>query len=217
MTDIQTNYLEISSQLEGKNAVLVPVSKKKPVEDLMQVYEIGGRIFGENYVQELTEKYEEMPKDIEWHLLGHLQRNKVKYIAPFISLIHSVDSLKLLREINKQAAKNERIINCLLQIFIAEEDSKTGMDEAEMPEVLAALSDLPNVKIVGLMGISTFTDDKEVVTREFRQLKRIYDEAKQTQSDWSVLSMGMSGDWQLAIEEGSTLIRVGTSIFGARQ
>lgn len=217
MTDIQTNYLEISSQLEGKNAVLVPVSKKKPVEDLMQVYEIGGRIFGENYVQELTEKYEEMPKDIEWHLLGHLQRNKVKYIAPFISLIHSVDSLKLLREINKQAAKNERIINCLLQIFIAEEDSKTGMDEAELPEVLAALSDLPNVKIVGLMGISTFTDDKEVVTREFRQLKRIYDEAKQTQSDWSVLSMGMSGDWQLAIEEGSTLIRVGTSIFGARQ
>lgn len=217
MTDIQTNYLEIFSQLEGKNAVLVPVSKKKPVEDLMQVYEIGGRIFGENYVQELTEKYEEMPKDIEWHLLGHLQRNKVKYIAPFISLIHSVDSLKLLREINKQAAKNERIINCLLQIFIAEEDSKTGMDEAELPEVLAALSDLPNVKIVGLMGISTFTDDKEVVTREFRQLKRIYDEAKQTQSDWSVLSMGMSGDWQLAIEEGSTLIRVGTSIFGARQ
>ncbi|MDP5138909.1 MAG: alanine racemase, partial [Spirosomaceae bacterium] len=120
-------------------------------------------------------------------LLGHLQRNKVKYIAPFISLIHSVDSLKLLREINKQAAKNERIINCLLQIFIAEEDSKTGMDEAELPEVLAALSDLPNVKVVGLMGISTFTDDKEVVTLEFRKLKRIYDEAKQTQSDWSVL------------------------------
>lgn len=217
MTEIQQNYFEISSQLEGKNAVLVPVSKKKPVEDLMQVYEIGGRIFGENYVQELVEKQEQMPKDIEWHLLGHLQRNKVKYIAPFISLIHSVDSLKLLREINKQAAKNERIINCLLQIFIAEEDSKTGMDEAELPEVLAALSELPNVKVVGLMGISTFTDDKEVVIREFRQLKRIYDEAKQTHSDWSVLSMGMSGDWQLAIEEGSTLIRVGTSIFGARK
>lgn len=217
MTEIQQNYSEISSQLKDANVTLVPVSKKKPVEDLMQVYEIGGRIFGENYVQELTEKYEEMPKDIEWHLLGHLQRNKVKYIAPFISLIHSVDSLKLLREINKQAAKNDRVVNCLLQIFIAEEDSKTGMDESELPEVLAVLSDLPNVKIVGLMGISTFTDDKEVVLREFRQLKRIYDEAKQTQSDWSVLSMGMSGDWQLAVEEGSTMIRVGTSIFGARK
>lgn len=217
MTEIQTNYLELSAQLKDKIVTLVPVSKKKPVEDLMQVYEIGGRIFGENYVQELTDKYEQMPKDIEWHLLGHLQRNKVKYIAPFINLIHSVDSLKLLREINKQAAKNERIINCLLQLFIAEEDSKTGMDESELPEVLAALSDLPNVKIIGLMGISTFTEDKEIVTREFRQLKRIYDEAKQTHPDWEVLSMGMSGDWQLAVEEGSTMIRVGTSIFGARK
>lgn len=217
MTETQTNYLDISTQLKGTNVTLVPVSKKKPVEDLMQVYEIGGRIFGENYVQELTGKYEQMPKDIEWHLLGHLQRNKVKYIAPFINLIHSVDSLKLLKEINKQAAKNERVINCLLQIFIAEEDSKTGMDESELPEVLVALSDLPNVKVVGLMGISTFTDNKEIVTREFRQLKRIYDEAKQMHPDWSVLSMGMSGDWQLAIEEGSTMVRVGTAIFGARK
>lgn len=217
MTEIQTNYHKISDQLKETNATLVPVSKKKPVEDLMQVYEIGGRIFGENYVQELTDKYEQMPKDIEWHLLGHLQRNKVKYIAPFISLIHSVDSLRLLREINKQAAKNERVINCLLQIFIAEEDSKTGMDESELPEALNALEGLPNVKVIGLMGISTFTDHKEVVVREFRQLKRIYDEGKKTHPEWNTLSMGMSGDWQLAIEEGSTMIRVGTSIFGARK
>lgn len=216
MTEIQTNYHKISDQLKEENVTLVPVSKKKPVEDLMQVYEMGGRIFGENYVQELTDKYEQMPKDIEWHLLGHLQRNKVKYIAPFISLIHSVDSLRLLREINKQAAKNERVINCLLQVFIAEEDSKTGMDESELPEVLNALEDLPNVKVVGLMGISTFTDDKKVVVREFRQLKRIYDEGKKKHPEWNTLSMGMSGDWQLAIEEGSTMIRVGTSIFGAR-
>jgi pyridoxal phosphate enzyme (YggS family) len=217
MTEIQEKYQAIADQLVGKNVTLVPVSKKKPVEDLMQVYEVGGRIFGENYVQELTEKHEQMPKDIEWHLLGHLQRNKVKYIASFINLIHSVDSLKLLREINKQAAKNERVINCLLQVFIAEEDSKTGMDENELPEALAALSDLPNVNVVGLMGISTFTDNKEVVTREFRHLRKMYDEGKGSHSEWNVLSMGMSGDWQLAIEEGSTLIRVGTSIFGARK
>jgi pyridoxal phosphate enzyme (YggS family) len=216
MTEIQEKYQAIASQLVDKSVTLVPVSKKKPVEDLMQIYEIGGRIFGENYVQELTEKYEQMPKDIEWQLLGHLQRNKVKYIAPFVNLIHSVDSLKLLREINKQAAKNERVINCLLQVFIAEEDSKTGMDENELPEAFAALSDLPNVKVVGLMGISTFTDNKEVVIREFRHLRKLYDEGKSSHPEWNVLSMGMSGDWQMAIEEGSTLIRVGTSIFGAR-
>lgn len=217
MTEIKQNYLKICEQIDGKTVTLVPVSKKKPVSDLMQVYEAGGRIFGENYVQELTDKYDEMPKDINWHMMGHLQRNKVKYIAPFVSLIQSVDSLRLLKEINKEAAKNERVIDCLLQIFIAEEESKTGMDEADLPEILTALLELENVRVIGLMGISTFTDNKETVTREFHHLKRLFDEGKQQNPHWDTLSMGMSGDWEMALTEGSTMIRVGTAIFGARK
>ena len=216
MTEIQQNYLEISENLKGMGVTLVPVSKRKPASDIQQIYDVGGRIFGENYVQELIDKAEQLPQDIEWHLLGHLQRNKVKYIAPFISLIHSVDSPRLLTEINKQAAKNDRTIDCLLQLFIAEEDSKTGMEANELPGVLQLLPELPNVRVRGLMGIGTFTDDASITTREFRQLKRIYDEAKHKYPDWDTLSMGMSGDWQLAIEEGSTMIRVGTAIFGER-
>lgn len=216
MTEIQQRYLDMLAQLRGKGVTLVPVSKLKPVSDLQELYDVGCRIFGENYVQELTEKHEQMPKDIEWHLLGHLQRNKVKYIAPFVSLIHSVDSPRLLQEIDKQAAKNNRIIDCLLQLFIAEEDSKTGMDAEELPEILLLLPELPNVRVRGLMGIGTFTDDISVTMREFQQLKRIYDEIRQTQVNWDVLSMGMSGDWQLAVEKGSSMVRVGTSIFGVR-
>ncbi len=217
MTEIQQRYLDISTQLQNKAVTLVPVSKLKPVSDLQELYDVECRIFGENYVQELTEKYEQMPKDIQWHLLGHLQRNKVKYIAPFVSLIHSVDSLRLLQEIDKQAKKNNRIIDCLLQLFIAEEDTKTGMDAEELPEILALLPELSKVRVRGLMGIGTFTDDIAVTTREFQQLKRIYDETRQTQTNWDILSMGMSGDWQLAVEKGSTMVRLGTSIFGARQ
>lgn len=216
MTEIQQRYLDMLAQLRGKGVTLVPVSKLKPVSDLQELYDVGCRIFGENYVQELTEKHEQMPKDIEWHLLGHLQRNKVKYIAPFVSLIHSVDSPRLLQEIDKQAAKNNRIIDCLLQLFIAEEDSKTGMDAEELPEILLLLPELPNVRVRGLMGIGTFTDDISVTMREFQQLKLIYDEIRQTQVNWDVLSMGMSGDWQLAVEKGSSMVRVGTSIFGVR-
>lgn len=216
MTELQTNFTAITQKITIPNVTLVAVSKTKPVSDLMQIYEIGGRIFGENYVQELVEKHAEMPKDIQWHMIGHLQRNKVKYIAPFVALIHSVDSLRLLQEIDKQAAKNERVINCLLQVFIAEEDSKTGMDEAELESTLAELPNLKNISVKGLMGMSTFTDSQEQVRREFRNLKRIYDTCKSNYPEWEILSMGMSGDWELAVAEGSTMIRVGSSIFGSR-
>lgn len=216
MTELQTNFTAITQKITIPNVTLVAVSKTKPVSDLMQIYEIGGRIFGENYVQELVEKHAEMPKDIQWHMIGHLQRNKVKYIAQFVALIHSVDSLRLLQEIDKQAAKNERVINCLLQVFIAEEDSKTGMDEAELESTLAELPNLKNISVKGLMGMSTFTDSQEQVRREFRNLKRIYDTCKSNYPEWEILSMGMSGDWELAVAEGSTMIRVGSSIFGSR-
>lgn len=220
MTEVQENITNLKKQIPA-GVKLVAVSKFKPKELLLEAYEIGFRAFGENYVQELVDKYEALPKDIEWHFIGHLQTNKVKYIAPFVHLIHSVDSFKLLKEIDKQAAKNERVIECLIQIYIAKEDSKTGMDKAEYLEMLESdeFNSLKNVKVNGLMGMSTFTDNMELVREEFRSLKELFEESKTIQADnfsLEEISMGMSGDWQLAVEEGSTMIRVGSSIFGSR-
>jgi pyridoxal phosphate enzyme (YggS family) len=212
------NIQFIEKEISGKDVTLVAVSKTKPVEMLMQAYNAGFKRFGENYVQELVDKHESMPKDIEWHFIGHLQSNKVKYIASFVSLIHSVDSLKLLQEINKQATKNNRVIDCLLQIYIAEEDTKSGMTEEECLEILKAET-LPNVRIVGLMGMTTLTDDETQIRREFKKLKDFYQTLTinpQSHPSLTILSMGMSGDYGLAIEEGSNMIRVGSKIFGGR-
>jgi len=214
---IKENLNNIKSSLP-ENVTLVAVSKTKPVSDLMEAYNAGQRIFGENKIQEMAEKHQQMPKDIEWHMIGHVQRNKVKYMAEFVSLIHGVDSFKLLKEINKQAKKCNRIINCLLQIKIAEEDSKFGMSKNDASTLLQSdeFSELKNIKIVGLMGMATFTDDITQVESEFKFLKTTFDQLKTQNSELKTLSMGMSGDYKLAIECGSTMIRVGSSIFGAR-
>ncbi|MCO6175825.1 YggS family pyridoxal phosphate-dependent enzyme [Flavobacterium sp. NRK F10] len=224
---IAINLTEIKSSLP-EDVTLVAVSKTKPISDLMEAYEVGQRIFGENYVQELVEKHEQLPKDIQWHFIGHLQSRKVKLIAPFVSLIHGVDSLKLLQEINKQAEKNNRVIDCLLQIHIAEEESKFGLDEKELEEILKQLLDsarsdnnnLKNIRIVGLMGMATFTEDQNQIRKEFTYLKSLFDKYATLNTEncqLKTLSMGMSGDYQLAISCGSTMVRIGSSIFGARQ
>lgn len=218
MTPIQSAIQKLSLELEGKNVTLVAVTKTKPNAMLMEAYEAGFKRFGENYVQELVDKYQQLPKDIEWHLIGHLQTNKVKFVAPFVSLIHSVDSEKLLREIDKQATKNKRIIRCLLQVHIAEEATKTGLSETELTQLLdnGVLNELSSVKIIGLMGMSTFTENMEQVRREFKHLKKIQENLLPTYPFLTELSMGMSSDWPIAIEEGSTMIRVGSAIFGGR-
>jgi pyridoxal phosphate enzyme (YggS family) len=194
---------------------LVAVSKTKPISALMEAYEGGQRIFGENKIQEMESKWREMPKDVEWHMIGHVQTNKVKYIAPFVRLIHAVDSLKLLKEIDKQASKYGRVIHCLLQVKIAEEDSKYGMSEKEAVSLFASeeIKSFQNIKIVGLMGMATFTENEWQITEEFQKLKKCYDELNITHN-FSVLSMGMSGDYTLGIACGSTMIRVGSAIFG---
>jgi hypothetical protein len=217
---IKENLNHIKSSLP-EHVTLVAVSKTKPVSDLMEAYNAGQRIFGENKIQEMAEKYQQMPKDVEWHMIGHVQRNKVKYMADFVSLIHGVDSFKLLKEINKQAKKCNRIINCLLQIKIAEEDSKFGMSKNDASTLLQSdeFSELKNIKIVGLMGMATFTDDTAQIESEFKFLKTTFEELKQLQTvncKLKTVSMGMSGDYKLAIGCGSTMIRVGSSIFGAR-
>lgn len=204
------NYKAIITELSNK-ATLVAVSKTKPVEDIQALYDLGQRDFGENYVQELVEKQAVLPKDIRWHFIGHLQSNKVKYIAPFVHLIHGVDSLNLLKEINKQAIKNNRVIDCLLQIHIAKEETKFGFDEQEFQQ-LTLPADLKNIRICGLMGMASFSDDKDLVREEFRNLKRLYD----TDTSLSTLSMGMSGDYTIAVEEGSTMVRIGSLLFGER-
>lgn len=198
-----------------ESVTLVAVSKTKPNEDILEAYEAGQRIFGENKVQELVSKYESLPKDIEWHMIGHLQRNKVKYLAGFVSLIHGVDSLRLLEEINKQAEKNDRIQPVLLQMHIATEETKFGLDESELAEVIKVLHNNRNVKVRGLMGMATFTDDISVIKSEFRKLAAIYNQYKD-KINWDILSMGMSGDYKIAIEEGSSMVRIGSSIFGER-
>jgi len=212
---------EIKSTIP-QGVTLVAVSKTKPDEDLIQAYETGQRIFGENKVQELAGKYERLAKDIQWHMIGHLQSNKVKYIAPFVSLIHAVDSIKLLKEINKQAKNNNRTIDCLLQLHIAEEENKFGFSPNEIKTVVEEIKDKDwkNIRIVGLMGMATFTDDQLQIRREFKTMKLEFDQLKaslfKNQDDFTHISMGMSGDYKMAIEEGSTMVRVGSSIFGAR-
>jgi len=217
---IKSNLLEIKSTLPER-VTLVAVSKTKPVPDLMEAYNAGQRIFGENKIQEMAGKYEEMPKDIEWHMIGHVQSNKVKYMAPFVSLVHGVDSLKLLAEINKQAKKNNRIINCLLQMHIAEEETKFGMDENELHELLSSdeFKQMENIKVTGLMGMATFTENENQIRKEFTHLKTTFDSLSTSLADncqLSTLSMGMSGDYNIAIGCGSTMVRIGSSIFGHR-
>lgn len=217
---IEKNIQHIKSTIP-EDVTLVAVSKTKPVSDIMEAYNAGHRVFGENKIQEMVEKYEAMPKDIEWHMIGHVQTNKIKYMAPFVSLIHGVDRFKLLKEIDKQAEKNNRIINCLLQIKIADEDSKFGMSADEATKILqsAESSALKNVCITGLMGMATFTDNQHQIKEEFQFLKSTFDKIKHISSancQLKTISMGMSDDYQLAIECGSNMIRVGSRIFGER-
>ncbi|MFZ4862787.1 YggS family pyridoxal phosphate-dependent enzyme [Sphingobacterium sp. Mn56C] len=219
---IKSNIEEIKKELNPLGVTLVAVSKTKPVEDILEAYEAGQRIFGENMVQELLEKQEKLPQDIQWHLIGHLQSNKVKYIAPFISMIHSVDSLKLLVEINKHALKHNRVIDCLLQVDIAQEDTKFGLDHPEVIELLESdeFKALKNVRIRGLMGIATNTDKEKEIKEEFYELKMLFDGIKlsyyRKEDSFDSLSMGMSADYILAIEKGSTMVRLGSTIFGKR-
>ena len=214
---IGANIEKIKEQI-GQNVQLVAVSKTKPVELLQEAYNAGQRVFGENKVQEMVAKHEELPKDIEWHLIGHLQSNKVKYIATFVSLIHAVDSLKLLETINKEALKNNRVIDCLLQIYIADEDTKFGLDEEELNALLESetYKQMHNIRIVGLMGMATNTEDENKIRSEFRKLKSLYNKLANGNKQFAILSMGMSSDYKIAVEEGSTMVRVGSLIFGNR-
>lgn len=217
---IKDNLEKIKSSLPS-HVTLVAVSKTKPLSDIMEAYNAGQRVFGENKIQDMAEKYEALPKDIEWHMIGHVQRNKVKYMAPFVSLIHGVDNFKLLEEIDKQAKKNKRIIDCLLQIKIAEEDSKFGMTLDEALEILKSgiFSQLKNIRVTGVMGMATFTDDDTQITKEFNVLKSAFEELKKIEApnfQRKTISMGMSGDYPLAIACGSNMVRIGSSIFGER-
>src|SRR6218665_904951 len=217
---IAENLLFMQSGLP-ENVTLVAVSKTKPVADLLEAYNAGQRIFGENKIQEMTDKKEEMAKDIQWHMIGHVQSNKVRIMASYVNLIHGVDSLKLLEEINKQAIKNDRIINCLLQVHIAEEDTKFGLDETELLEILKSdtFKNLKNIKVGGLMGMATFTENQSQIKKEFTFLKALFDKVNSLSiihDPLSILSMGMSGDYKIAIECGSNMVRIGSSIFGNR-
>ena len=218
-------YKEISKELVTRKVTLVAVSKTKSIEEILELYNLGQRDFGENYVQELLEKFQQLPKDIRWHFIGHLQSNKVKLIAPFVSLIQSVDSEKLLKEINKEAKKNNRIIDCLLQIHIAKEETKFGLNEEELNDLLKRISSpleksYQNLDIKGIMGMASFTPDKEIVRKEFRYLKSLFDKHSSVSEiaglTFRVLSMGMSGDYKIAIEEGSNMVRIGSLLFGKR-
>lgn len=227
-------YKQLIAELKQKNVTLVAVSKTKSVEEILELYHLGQRDFGENYVQELKEKYEQLPKDIRWHFIGHLQSNKVKLIAPFVFLIHSVDSLKLLKEINKEAKKNNRVIDCLLQVYIAKEETKFGLNEEELKTILEATirtdpatgKSFQNICIKGLMGMASFTDDKEIVRNEFKILKTLFDKYSASgvqpfafslpPSSFTIVSMGMSADYRMAIEEGSNMVRIGSLLFGKR-
>jgi PLP dependent protein len=206
-------YLQLKDELNGK-AILIAVSKTKPIEDIQALYNVGQRDFGENYVQELVDKEAALPKDIHWHFIGHLQSNKVKYIAPFVHLIHGVDSVSLLQEINKQAAKNNKVISCLLQVHIASEETKFGFNENELANV--QMNNYPNVQIKGLMGMASFSNDEALISSEFKLLKSLFNKLSTIIHQPSTLSMGMSGDYKLAIEEGSNMVRIGSLLFGER-
>ena len=212
---ISGNLKSILSKLP-KSVTLVAVSKTKPNEAIMEAYDAGHRVFGENKVQDMVAKSEELPSDIQWHMIGHLQTNKVKYIAPFVSLIHGVDSLKLIKEIDKRAAQNNRIIDCLLQIHIAEEETKFGLSDIEATQVLANAKHLKNVRIKGLMGMATNTRDESIVRNEFAGLKELFLKFQSVSEHLQIISMGMSTDYEIAIEQGSTMVRVGSAIFGRR-
>lgn len=218
---IEENLKQVKEQIP-ENVTLVAVSKTKPSSEIEKLYTVGQRVFGENKVQELVDKHEVLPKDIQWHLIGHLQTNKVKYIAPFVSLIHSIDSFKLLREVNKEAKKNNRIIECLLQFHIAQEETKFGLSMDEVNEILSSKEfiEMQNISILGVMGMASFVEDEEQVRNEFRTLEQYFQVIKshyfKFNDHFTEISMGMSGDFQLAIEEGSTMVRVGSSIFGTR-
>lgn len=210
-------YQDVKDFLSKKNVTLVAVSKTKPVADIQELYDLGQRDFGENYVQEITEKHTALPADIRWHFIGHLQTNKVKYIAPFVSLIHGIDSFKLLKEVNKQALKCGRIIPVLLQLHIAKEETKFGLDETELKELLQQVHELKNVEIKGLMGMASFTSDEQTIRSEFNYLHSIYNQLLTTYHlPLTTLSTGMSSDYKIAIEEGSTMLRIGSLLFGAR-
>lgn len=214
---IQSNLEHIKAELP-ENVTLVAVSKTKSVSDILTAYQAGQRIFGENKIQEMTEKWQQLPRDIEWHMIGHVQSNKVKYMIPYVKMIHGVDSLKLLLEINRQAKRWRKTIDCLLQINISEEDQKFGLDDAGLNELLAYedFKNLSNVKIIGLMGMASFTENQEQLQKEFTHLKSIFDTLSAENPQFTVLSMGMSGDYQTAIACGSTMVRIGSSIFGGR-
>lgn len=217
-------YQEIISELKSKKTTLVAVSKIKPASDIRELYDLGQRDFGENYVQELVQKQSELPADIQWHFIGHLQRNKVKYIAPFVHLIHGIDSIKLLEEVNKEGKKNNRVIDCLLQVHIAQEETKFGFDETDLSRFSDYFeiekANLSHVRIRGLMGMASFSEDTELVRAEFGQLKQIFEIMKGSAflsySTFDTLSMGMSGDYQLAIDEGANMVRIGSLLFGRR-
>jgi pyridoxal phosphate enzyme (YggS family) len=218
-------YKKITEELLPRNVTLVAVSKTKPIKEILELYNQGQRDFGENYEQELSDKHEHLPHDIRWHFIGHLQSNKVKYIAPFISLIQGVDSKKLLSEINKQGKKMNKVIDCLLQVHISDEETKFGFDEKELAELFTSnylnLPDLNNVRICGLMGMASFTKDMDKVRNEFKTLKSLFDKYSMLKpfafkSQFSMLSMGMSADYKIAIEEGSTMVRIGSLLFGNR-
>ena len=214
-------YQQLITELSEKKITLVAVSKTKPVEDILELYELGHRDFGENYAQELADKASRLPKDIRWHFIGHLQTNKVKIIAPFVQLIHGVDSLKLLKEIDKEAVKAGKRIDCLLQVYIAQEETKFGLDEQELQVLLdtnaSELHELKNIHIRGLMGMASFTEDMEKVRKEFQYLKKLFDKFTIHDSRFTTLSMGMSSDYKVAIEEGSNMVRIGSLLFGERE
>lgn len=213
-------YKEISQELTAQKVTLVAVSKTKPIADILELYHEGQRDFGENYVQELTEKYELLPKDIRWHFIGHLQSNKVKYIAPFVHLIHGIDSEKLVNEINKQSVKNNRTINCLLQVYIAQEETKFGFDQVELDDFFKnKIAQYSQTNFLGLMGMASFTDYIDQIKNEFQNLKKVFDKYASSGSlpqPLSVLSMGMSADYKIAIASGSNMVRIGSLLFGAR-
>jgi len=215
---ISKNIENLTASLP-KKVTLVAVSKTKPIEAIIEAYNTGLRIFGENKIQEMVSKWETMPKDIQWHMIGHVQTNKVKYMASFVSLIHAIDSIKLLKEVNKQAKKHDRVIDCLLQVKIAKEESKFGLDEEVVVEILNTpeYTNLKNISIVGLMGMATFTDNKKQIINEFNYLQTIYNRLKLKHPHFRTLSMGMSADYPLAIKQGSTMVRVGSAIFGSRE